>query len=145
MRKWAKKIIASLRPVTSYTSVDSPVVSYDTGRNQLSGDSCYKLKLPANVSAANFWIISIYNNGKNSSDYQNAHPLSSIGSLNKLNYNEDGSVDIYFGPELPKGVLKSNYLKTVSNKAWFYLLRHYSTVPTLDSQTWRAGDCEKIK
>ena len=145
MRKWAKKIIASLRSVTSYTSVDSPVVSYDTDRNQLSGDSCYKLKLPANVSAANFWIISIYNNGKNSSDYQNAHPLSSIGSLNKLNYNEDGSVDIYFGPELPKGVLTSNYLKTVPGKAWFSQLRYYSTAPTLASQTWRAGVFEKIR
>ena len=103
---------------------------------------------PANVSAANFWIITIcndYNNGKNSTDYQNAHPLSSIGSLNKLNYNEDDTVDLYFSPELPKGVLKSNYLKTVPGTAWLFQLRHYSTAPTLASQTWRAGEFEKIK
>lgn len=145
MKKCVKEVIASLCSVTSYTTLNRPFVSLDADRNRLSGGSTYKINLPASGSAANFWIISIYNNEKNSSHYQKGHPLSSIGSLNKLNYNEDGSVNIYFGPELPKGVLKSNYLKTVSNKAWFFLLRHYSTAPTLDNQAWRAGDCEKIK
>ena len=131
MRKLTKKIIASLRSVTSYTSADSPVVAYDTDRNQLSSGSTYKLNLPANVSAANFWIISIDNNGKNNSEFQKGHSLSSIDSFSKLNYNKDGTIDLYFGPEPPKGVLKSNYLKTEPGKAWFFptsLLQYCTTV-----------------
>jgi hypothetical protein len=46
----------------------------------------------------------------------------------KLIYNKDGSVTLYFGPKLPKGAPEVNYTETVPGKAWFVLLRLYFLV-----------------
>ena len=64
--------------------------------------------------------------------------------IDKLKYNDDGSVDLYFGPKLPNGAPESNYLKTVPGKGWFTLLRLYSPSKPFFDQTWRPGDFEKI-
>lgn len=42
--------------------------------------------------------------------------------FNKKISNKDGSVDIYFGPNSPKGK-EANWIQTISNKGWFCLLR----------------------
>ncbi len=34
---------------------------------------------------------------------KNEQPFPSVGSLDKLEYNDDGSIDLYFAPELPNG------------------------------------------
>ena len=89
-----------------------PFAYRDADGNHLSGGSSYKLHLPPDVPAANFWSVTLYD-GKNASGLQNGQPFPSIGSIDKLKYNEDGSVDLYFGPELPDGAHESNYLRTV--------------------------------
>jgi hypothetical protein len=76
----------------------------------LSGGSSYKLHLPANVPAENFWSVTLYD-GYNASGLKNGQPFPSIGSLDKLKYNDDGSVDLYFGPELPNGAPESKLFK----------------------------------
>jgi hypothetical protein len=75
----------------------------------------------------------------------NGQPFPSIGSLDDLEYNDDGSIDLYFAPELPAGVQENNWLKTVPGKGWFTLLRLYSPTQTFFDQTWKPGDFEKIK
>jgi len=120
-----------------------PFAYRDADGNHLSGGSSYKLHLPPDVPAANFWSVTLYD-GKNASGLQNGQPFPSIGSIDKLKYNEDGSVDLYFGPELPQGAPESNYLRTVPGKGWFTLLRLYSPTQAFFDQTWRPGDFEKI-
>jgi hypothetical protein len=77
-------------------------------------------------------------------DLDNGQPFPSIGSLDDLKYNDDGSVDLYFGPELPEGAPESNWLKTVPGKGWFTLFRLYSPTQPFFDQTWKPGDFEKI-
>ena len=62
-----------------------------------------------------------------------------------LEYNEDGSLDLYFGSEMPEGTPESNYLKTVPGEGWFSQLRLYSSTQTFYDQTWQPGNFEKIK
>jgi hypothetical protein len=64
--------------------------------------------------------------------------------LDDLQYNEDGSVVLYFGPELPEGAPESNWLRTVPGKGWFTLFRLYSPTEAFFDQSWRPGDFEKI-
>ena len=105
--------------------------------------SAYRLHLPLNVPAANFWPVTVYD-AENASGLKNGQPFPSIGSLSNLKYNQDGSVDLYFGPELPEGALESNYLRTVPGKGWFTLLRLYSPTESFFDQSWRPDDFEKI-
>lgn len=56
----------------------------------LSGGLSYKLHLPKNVPAANFLSITLYD-AENASGLQNGQSFPSIGSLDHLQYNDDGS------------------------------------------------------
>ena len=115
----------------------------DAGGDYLSSDKTYKLHIPGPVPAANFWSITLYDTS-NASGLQNGQPFPSIGSLDPLKYNEDESVDLYFGPELPEGVPDSNWRRTVPGKGWFVLFRLYSPEQPFFDGSWRPGDFEKI-
>ena len=39
--------------------------------------------------------------------------------------NADGSIDIYFATELPKGVAKQNWVKTIPDQGFFVYMRYY--------------------
>lgn len=121
-----------------------PFAYRDAYGNYLSGGSSYRLHLPANVPAANFWSVTLYD-GENASGLKNGQPFPSIGSLSDLQYNEDKSVDLYFGPEPPNGTPESNYLRTVPGKGWFTLLRLYSPTEAFFEKTWKPGDFEKLE
>ena len=52
--------------------------------------------------------------------------------------NEDGSVDISFGPERPTGD-DANRLQTVPGRAWFAYLRLYAPTQPYFDRTWPSG------
>jgi hypothetical protein len=120
-----------------------PFAYRDGDGNYLSGSKAYRLHLPANVPAANFWSVTLYD-ASNASGLDNGQPYPSIGSLDDLEINDDGSIDLYFGPELPTGAPESNWLRTVPGKGWFTLLRLYSPTETFFDKSWKPGDFEKI-
>jgi hypothetical protein len=62
----------------------------------------------------------------------------------KMLTNDDGSIDLYFGPKAPKGK-EANWIQTVSNKGWFSLLRLYSPTEPWFDKTWRPGEIELVK
>jgi hypothetical protein len=111
--------------------------------NYLYGSHSYRLHIPANVPAANFWSVTLYD-AANASGLDNGQPVPSIGSLDDLQYNEDGSVYLYFGPKLPPGVPESNWLRTVPGKGWFTLFRLYSPTAAFFDKIWKPGDFEKL-
>jgi hypothetical protein len=49
--------------------------------------------------------------------------------------NEDGTTDIYLGPEAPAGK-ESNWIQTSFCKEWFTILRLYSPLQTFLDKTW---------
>ena len=121
-----------------------PFAYRDSTGEYLSGSKSYKLHIPGPVPAANFWSITLYD-ASNASGLQNGQPFPSIGSLDELKYNEDGSIDLYFGPELPTGGTASNWRRTVPGKGWFVLFRLYSPTQPFFDGSWRPGDFERLR
>ena len=120
-----------------------PFAYRDADGEFLSGGRSYRLRIPGPVPAANFWSITLYDNS-NASGLQNGQPFPSIGSLDKLETGEDGSVELYCGPELPNGAKESNWRRTVPGKGWFVLFRLYSPTQAFFDGAWRPGDFERI-
>jgi hypothetical protein len=115
----------------------------DSAGTPLSGGASYRLKLPPNVPAANFWSLTLYE-AENASGLANGQPFPSLGSRDKPVQNGDGSTDLYLGPKAPDGKA-SNWLATVPGKGYFAILRLYSpTEPAID-KNWKPGDIEKVQ
>ena len=71
---------------------------------------------------------------------QTSNPFPSINSeTGKMVANADGSIDIYFGPEAPKGK-ENNWIETVPNKSWFPILRLYGPLEPWFDKTWKPGE-----
>ena len=119
----------------------------DKDGNILHGEKNYKLVIPANVPAKDFWSVVVYD-PQTRSELQipggSKYP-SKNNKRDKLVYNKDGSVTLYFGPKPPKGALKANWTQTVPNKAWFVLLRLYGPLQPWFDKTWSPSDIELIK
>jgi len=49
---------------------------------------------------------------------ENKHGIAGLDSRAELIKNRDGSVDLYFGPEAPKGK-ENNWIPTVPGQGWF--------------------------
>jgi hypothetical protein len=115
----------------------------DSNGEFLYGDKSYKLNIPTNAPAKDFWSIVIYD-PQTRSELQTGQPFP--GKNNKksvLDYNDDGSVDLYFGPEAPAGK-ENNWIQTVPGKAWFAALRLYGPLEPFFDKTWQPGEFEQV-
>ena len=59
--------------------------------------------------------------------------------------NEDGSIDLYFGPTRPEGVAETNFIKTVKGRAFITVIRLYGTGIEFFDQAWKPDDVVKLK
>jgi hypothetical protein len=106
----------------------------------LSGGSNYRVKLPPNIPAANFWSVTLYE-AENASGLANGQP--SLGSRDKPAQNVDDSTDLYLGPAAPDGK-RGNWLATVPGKGYFAILRLYGPTEAAINKSWKPGDIEKV-
>lgn len=115
----------------------------DSGGNYLDGAKSYRLNIPADVPAVNFWSVVVYD-PQTRSELQTGQPLPSKNNAKPgLAANADGSVDLYFGPQQPSGY-ESNWIQTIPGKGWFCLLRLYGPLEPWFDKTWRPGEIELI-
>ena len=115
----------------------------DSEGTPLSGGSNYRLRLPPNIPAANFWSVTLYE-AENASGLANGQPFPSLGSRDKPAQNADGSTDIYLGAKAPEGQ-QGIWLATVPGKGYFAILRLYSPTEAAINRTWKPGDIERVK
>jgi hypothetical protein len=117
---------------------------HDKDGNLLDGAKTYKLNIPANVPAKDFWSIVVYD-PQTRSQLQTPQPFPSKNSkMSDMAANADGSVDLYFGPAAPAGKEK-NWIQTVPGKAWFVYLRLYGPLEPWFAKTWQPGEIEEAK
>ena len=117
----------------------------DSEGNILDGAKTYKVTLPKDVPAKDFWSLVAYDTQTRSELQTPDQPFPSINSkVAKLDYNKDGSVDVYFGPKAPKGHEK-NWIQTVPKKSWFLVIRFYGPLKPFYDKTWKPGEIERIK
>jgi hypothetical protein len=115
----------------------------DSAGTPLSGGSNYKLTLPPNIPAANFWSVTLYE-AENASGLASGRPFPSLGSRDKPKPNADGTTDVYFGPAAPAGQ-ESNWMETPAGRGYFAILRLYSPTEAAIDKSWKPGDFEKVR
>ncbi len=112
----------------------------------LYGEKNYKVTLPADAPAKDFWSMVAYD-PQTRSELQvpggSKYP-SKNNKRDELIYNDDGSVTLYFGPDAPKG-LEANWTETTPGKAWFAMLRLYGPLQPWFDKVWQPSDFELVK
>lgn len=116
----------------------------DAKGKPLDGGKNYKLHLPPNIPVANFWSVILYDNQTRSMLQTDQHWPAVSSQTKGLAVNPDGSVDVYFGPNPPKGK-ENNWVQTVPGKGWNTLLRLYGPLQPWFDKTWRPGEIELVK
>lgn len=114
----------------------------DINTRFLSGDSKYRLHLPANVPAKIFWSVTLYDSS-NASGLDNGQPFPSLNSMDKPAVEADGSTDVWIGPDSPGG--GRNWLTTVRGKGFFVILRLYGPTQPFFDQSWIPSDLERLR
>jgi hypothetical protein len=113
----------------------------DKDGDWLDGGKNYVLHVPPNAPAEAFWSITLYDVDTRCLII-NKQKIADRSSRMDLIKNKDGSVDIYMGPDAPKGKEK-NWIPTVPGKAWFPYFRLYSPKKAFLDRTWVLPDIEK--
>ena len=116
----------------------------DSDGKPLDGSKTYKIHLPPNIPAKDFWSFVVYDN-QTRSMLQTDQQFPSVGSQKEgVVVNPDTSVDVWFGPTAPKGH-ETNWVQTVPGKGWNVLLRLYGPLQPWFDKTWKPGEFEMVK
>lgn len=116
----------------------------DSKGNPLDGGKTYKVHLPANVPARQFWAFTIYN-VQTRSMLQTDQRFPEISSNKEsLKQNSDGTYDVYFGPTPPEG-WEENWIQTVPDMGWHMLFRLYGPEQAWFDNTWRPSEIELVQ
>ncbi len=111
----------------------------DAESNWLEGAKAYTLHVPANPPAKLFWSATVYD-ADTRCLVDNAQGRGDRGSRDpELVYNDDGSVELYFGPQEPEGH-ESNWIQTVPGRHWFSYFRFYGPLEPYFDRSWKLGD-----
>jgi hypothetical protein len=113
----------------------------DADGEPLTGNSNYRLRLPPDIPAANFWSLTLYE-AENGSGLANGQPFPSFGLHDNPSSNPDGSTDLYLGANPPDQ--QTNWLATPTGRGYFAILRLYGPTEDVINRTWIPGDIEKI-
>jgi hypothetical protein len=115
----------------------------DSDGEWLDGGKSYKLTVPANAPVKQFWSVTVYDNDDRC--LIDTGELPDKSSRMDLVKNEDGSVDLYFGPQCPREGFERNWIKTVPGEGWFTYFRFYAPTQPYFDRTWKLNDIVKVK
>jgi hypothetical protein len=121
------------------------IASYkDRDGQWLDGGHSYRLHVPPNPPATQFWSVTVYDEGTRQMPVtpQSRPDLSS--RKEDLVKNADGSVDVYFGPTAPAGK-EANWIQTNTGKGWFAYFRFYGPTQAFFDKSWALPDVEKVQ
>ncbi|MEH6584896.1 MAG: DUF1214 domain-containing protein, partial [Halioglobus sp.] len=114
----------------------------DSDGNFYDGNSTYKLNVPADTPAKDFWSAIVYSM-ETKGFIQNQPAIGrSSRNIDEMKVNDDGSYDIYFGPNPPKG-FEANTIPT--GEDFFLIFRLYGPETKDFFKTWQLGDVVKVK
>jgi hypothetical protein len=120
------------------------MAGHDATGKYLDGAKNYRLHLPPNVPAKDFWSLIVYD-PQTRSLLQTNQQFPSAGNQRKgIVINPDNSVDVWFGPVAPPGN-EANWIQTIPGKGWWIILRLYGPLEPWFDKTWRPGEIELVQ
>jgi hypothetical protein len=115
----------------------------DKSDRWFDGSKTYKLAVPPNPPAKQFWSMTIYDTYDRIGIDNKSQNVDISSRDEGLRKNPDGSVDIYIGPTVPAGYEK-NWLQTTPGKAWFAYFRLYGPLEPYLNRSWKLPDIEMV-
>lgn len=116
----------------------------DSNGRPFEGDKTYKVHLPPDVPAKDFWSFTLYDN-QTRAMLQTDFQFPGIDSKKPdLAQNDDGSYEVYFGPEPPTGH-ETNWVQTDPGKGWNMIFRLYGPLEPWFDKEWRPGEPEPLR
>jgi hypothetical protein len=110
----------------------------------LDGGKTYRLRVPLPVPAKLFWSVTAYDS-RTRSQVQTPQDKAVLGSLQgELEANSEGGIDLYFGPEAPKGH-ESQWIQTLPDTGFFLYFRLYGPEAAAFDSTWKPGDLKELE
>lgn len=112
----------------------------DSGGEMFNGEDTYKLTVPADTPAEDFWSVIVYS--MESKGFVEGADVVGLATPNlpDMQVNEDGSADVYFAPQAPEG-FESNWIPT--GEDFFLLFRLYGPSEGWLESGWKLPDLEK--
>lgn len=133
---------AMVRPILGKGSVY--MWTYKDGDGHwLDGGQSYRLHLSEGIPAGNFWSIVLYDVWTRAMLANGQEAPSKNSFDEEIQVNDDGSVDLYFGPSAPAGQ-ESNWIRTVPGKGWFTILRLYGPLEGYMDKSWKPSDIQLL-
>jgi hypothetical protein len=115
----------------------------DGGGHVLDGTRSYVLHVPPNPPAKLFWSLTVYDTNQRVI-IDNSQRVVDKSSRQDLLKNQDGSVDIYVGPQAPAGK-EQNWIPSVPGKAWFAYFRLYGPLQPYFDHTFALPDFQQVQ
>jgi hypothetical protein len=109
----------------------------------LSGGNSYRLHVPPNPPAKQFWSVTAYDEGRRQMVVTKQGRPDISSRKEDIVPNADGSVDVYFGPEAPEGH-EANWVQTNPGEGWFAYFRFYGPTEPFFDKSWALPDFEKM-
>ena len=135
-------LIANNVPVKLGAASAYPTALRDSTGQLFSGQQSYRLRVPADVPARDFWSVIVYSM-QTKSMIPNAQNRVGFSSYDKatMQLNADGSLEIHFGPHPPSG-RAANWIPT-AGEDFFVIFRIYGPEKAFVDNTWKLPDIER--
>lgn len=116
----------------------------DASGELLDGSANYRLRVPPNVPTGQFWSVVAYDS--DTAAFIRDAEVVGVDSYRELRANDDGSIDLHFGPASPPGA-ESNWIDTTNARNFFLLFRLYAAPPEVlqRSSPWTLDDVRRAK
>ncbi|WP_373938862.1 DUF1214 domain-containing protein [Rhodococcus qingshengii] len=114
----------------------------DRAGNLFHSDRTYRMRVPAGVPVSQYWSVTMYD-GDDHTFIRHATKFSVSSQTPGVKVNDDGSIDVYFGPKEIPG-LESNSIATGDSDTFELMFRFYGVGPEVMSKEWELDDVDLI-
>jgi hypothetical protein len=135
-----------LKLLTRTAAIAALATKRDSEGNLLRAGRTYRLHVPADVPAANFWALALHGKDTRRPREKGAADTSNVGldsRMGQLQYNDDGSIDLYVGAKAPEG-MESNFLRTVDRDGWLVCFRLSGSTEPFFHKSFALHDVEPV-
>jgi len=112
----------------------------DSNDELLRSDRSYRLRVPGGVPVSQYWSVTAYD-GDDHTLIEGNTKYSVASQAPGLTVNDDGSVDVYFGPDVEPG-REANNVPTGGAPTFELMFRFYGVGPEVLQKTWTLDDVQ---